>query len=42
MGVDYCGDVVLLCDLPDKVVDNNRSVWIESGVGFVTKEIFGV
>ena len=40
--VDDCRDVVLLRDLMDQVVDQHRGHRIESRVGLVTKQVFGV
>ena len=39
MGVDDRGDVVLLGDLVDQVVDDDRGLRIEARVGLVAEEV---
>ena len=42
VGVDDGGDVVLFGDLLDQVVDHNRSHRVETGVRFITEEVFRI
>lgn len=42
VGVDDGGDVIFMGDVAQQVIDQNRRLRVESGVGFVAEKIFGI
>ncbi len=42
VGIDYRGDVVLVCDVAEQFVDEDGGMRVKAGVWFVAKEILGI
>ena len=42
VGIDHGGDVVLVCNVVDELVDENGGLRVKARVGFVAEEIFGI
>jgi len=42
VGIDYCGDIILMCDVAQQLVNQYRGTGVESRVRLVAEEIFRI